>query len=72
MLLLQAQSGCGSRLKREIHIPCIAMELLRTLVWDIQSSLEVGSHSMADYHCSLVSRSVLCNVMVLLPWVLIL
>lgn len=36
--LLRHQCGCGSGLKREIQIPCVAMELFRALMLDAQAA----------------------------------
>lgn len=47
-LLLWHRCGCGSGLKREIQISCVATGLFRALVLDAQSSLEVGTHGLTD------------------------
>lgn len=50
--LLRHQCGCGSGLKREIQIPCVAMELFRALMVRCSSSLEMDSYGLADSHWS--------------------
>lgn len=72
LLLLHGVCGCGSGLKREIQIPCIALEAFRT---GVRCSKQPGSGQSWSGRITagpLVSTNALCNVMVFLLWVLLL